>query len=190
MRTFVPVYRYDPLYRFVLRRLMPMIVWLTAAAALIVPVLLLASVWADAPAAGRGRLLMLVAALAGLLLTAALLFGWVSRRLRREALDTEWTLERKGFSRRAGARTVRRSWDQLLALGTVGVGRLQLARVRCAAGNLWFDASYVEALDPPPRLRRGAWKFFIEYPDGSRRPLEIEQSELYQALRAGLGELR
>ncbi|MEJ2090003.1 MAG: hypothetical protein P8Y69_16330 [Gammaproteobacteria bacterium] len=48
----------------------------------------------------------------------------------------------------------------------------------------------MEARGPPPWPKRSAWKFQIEYPTGSCRPLEIELSELYQALRARLDRER
>lgn len=187
-RTFVPVYRYDPVYECALRRVMPVITWLLAATALTIPVLIFMSLWPSVPAAERDRFLLLMAALVGLMLGASVMLFWLTRRMRRDAMETEWTLDNEGLSRKSGPTTERRRWAEVAGLTTLGLGRLQMARVCSAAGNLWFDAAYVEALDPPPRLRWGAWKTRIEYPDHTHRPLHIERCELYQAIAARLSQ--
>ena len=113
VRTFVPVYRYDPVYGFVIRRALPAIVWLLAVAGLAGPAYLFVSLWPNVPVTERDRFLVLVIALGGLMLSAPVMLLWLIRLIRRDALETEWTLDDEGLRRKRGTDTERRSWTGL-----------------------------------------------------------------------------
>lgn len=182
MRTFVSVYRYDPVRTLFLRRVLPALAWLTLFASLLVPVLVLGNLWRGLPADDRPQVLIYFAGMALVMLTAPGLLFWLIRQLRLDMLETEWRLDEAGLERRRGRAIERRRWDQVQRLQRLGIGRVQLARVRSDAGNLWFDASIVEATSPAPRLESAALRTSIHYADGRTRALEIEACELFQAI--------
>jgi hypothetical protein len=181
VRTFVSVYRHDPVRLLFVRRVLPVLAWLILVASLLVPALVLGNLWRGLAPEAREAVLIYFAGMALVMLTAPAMLFYLVRQLRLDMLETEWRLDDTGLERRRGRAVARRRWGEVQRLDRIGLGRLQLARVRSDAGNLWFDGSMVDA-SADARLEWGVARMSIRYPDGRTRPLEIEACELYQAI--------
>ncbi|MGE0621573.1 MAG: hypothetical protein AB7I04_02105 [Pseudomonadales bacterium] len=180
-RTFISAYRYDPVRILFLRRILPVLVWISVLGALLVPVLVLGSLWQQAEDAQRQELVLLLTGMAALMLSVPGVMQWFVWHTRREVFDTEWRLDEWGLTRHRGHSVSRRRWAQVRGLDRVALGRLQVARVRADGGSLWFDAAMIEQGGPAPRLKWGTTRMALIWPDGRERPLTIDTSELYQA---------
>lgn len=180
-RTFISAYRYDPVRVLFVRRVLPVLVWISVLGALLVPAMVLGSLWQQAGQAHRQELLTLLTGMALLMLSVPAMLQWFVWHTRRDMFDTEWRLDDWGITRRRGRTETRQRWSQVRGLHRLALGRLQLARLRTDAGNLWFDAAMIEQTGTPPRFRGGATRM-----TGRERPLSIDASELYQAIAAQL----
>jgi hypothetical protein len=185
-RTFISAYRYDPVRVLFVRRILPVLVWISVLGALLVPVMVLGSLWQAAGEEHQGELVRLLAGMALLMLSVPALMQWFLWHTHRDVFDTEWRLDESGVTRRRGRSETRLRWAAILGLDRIALGRLQMARLRTDAGSLWFDAAMIERSDPPPRLEWRAAGMLLRWPDGRQRPLEIDASELFQAIAARL----
>lgn len=181
-RTFISAYRYDPVRVLFVRRILPVLVWISLLGALLVPVMLLGSLWRQAGEAHQGELVLLLAGMALLMLPVPAMIQWFVWHTRRDMFDTEWRLDQRGLTRRRGPAVMQCRWAEVRGLDRFALGRLQLARVRADGGNLWFDAAMIERDGPPPRLRWTARGMTLCWPDGRERPLTIDSSALYEAI--------
>ena len=122
-RTFVSAYRYDPVRVLFVRWVLPVFVWVSVLGALLVPVLVLANLWHGAAGEARRELLLLLAGMAVLMLSAPAVMQWALWYIRRDLFETEWQLDTTGLTRRRGRKVQRRRWGQVLGLDKVGIGR-------------------------------------------------------------------
>jgi hypothetical protein len=182
MQTFVSVYKYDPVRILFFNRVLPVVVWISLCGAVLFPVLILGSLWSATSGADRERLVLLTAALTGLLLIGPGLMAWVVRQNRRELFETLYRADAAGIEKRKGTRTWYCRWGEIDSIRTIGIGRVQLARVDYAGGRFWFDGAVVEEAVPPPRLKWSMSGTTIEYADGRSRGLGIRESELFQLI--------
>lgn len=187
-RTFISAYRYDPVRVLFVRRILPVFVWISVLGALLVPAMVLGSLWDQAGETHRRELVLLLAGMALLMLPVPGMMQWFVWYTRRDMFDTEWRLDEWGISRRRGHSVVRRRWSQVRGLQRFALGRLQLARLRADGGNLWFDAAMIERAGPAPRLKWGTARMTLCWPDGRERALTIDTSELYQTIAERLAK--
>jgi len=181
-RTFISAYRYDPVRMLFVRRILPVLVWISVLGALLVPAMVLGSLWQAAGAEHHRELVRLLAGMALLMLSVPALMQWFLWHTRRDLFDTEWRLDGWGITRRRGRAETRLRWAGIRGLDRIALGRLQMARLRTDGGSLWFDAAMIEQSGPPPRLEWRAAGMLLRWPDGRQRPLEIGASELYRAI--------
>lgn len=126
----------------------------------------------------RSLVIALMAVLATVPLTVALLWSVMHRDIFRSSLE----LDDQGIELHKGRRVRRCRWDEIERISTLSLGRLQIATIRSPGGRIRFDSSYIDTEGPQPVRRFSLTGEHLKYPDGSTRSLKIHDNEAYKTI--------
>ena len=186
-RVFVSCYRYDPLRRFLIRFLIPLVGIVALVGFLTLDVLFYLVVGDQIPPELRGQVLFVLAAIGFMGGAISLAFIALAWNLNRRYFGTTICCDEKGLRYQSGRREINADWDSVKMGRVIDLGRIQSATVKTPQGSFQFDPTYVDAIGPPPKIRLSFGGEILVYPDGTRVAFKIRENELFAlvAERAG-----
>lgn len=137
----------------------------------------------DTPQEILNTIELLCFALAACGFSMGILLLLVSRMLIKRILQTQVICTSEAIVQCSPDKDIRILWNTVTKIREFKLGRVQKAIIHDGRQKISIDPTLIEMQHPLPRLKFTWRAEVLEYPDGTLRPLDLKNSELYNLVK-------